>query len=1014
MADDGLHSPAANIAPNRPSGDPPRTIPRSQSDQNQQEGHGTSSYRSAGADHPTRAHGPPVTTDAAEPDAAPTTRDAKDAEQRKATSPPATDPATDPANRASAPMATQQRTGGSNSSNNSNGNNNTSSTNNGRLTRIRKACDICRLRKVKCDGVSPCKPCQSLGADCTFQYVSRHRGPTSRFAAGNAWSATATANAGANNANNADDSQDVNVNVHDGFGDASDVFASLYVTPQPMTLPQVPPLPEALSSLPQQQTQPLPMYRNDTGMGSSMPPPQSPSSVASATSHRSSASPSLQAVPYSTSFFDAVATNARRSPAAPPGHLHTPHINIYPRMPRPQIHRQPPPKLAQFPSLPQIPLPPAFHQVPPPPPPLPPPPSSQPTLSSDAIAPLHVLELLVDDFFTYIHPLIPFPHEPTFRRRFALTESRQEPGFLALLASMIGTLAASFPRSVRAHLKAKASLTTVPGVPPPASFTRAVAMVACCRDVALSARGAAFYTKPVLSVDDAATSYFLGLAAGYTFDWHLCRRFMAEAMSFVQELGFHRRPPDNDNQNGSAQPAAGAAMLAAMNAIQQASGGGGGPGNTATRRFNHVEDQIGKRIFWILYLAMRSLIQLGATLSETPLPPFNNARPFPDLPAEVDDAYIEPDVIHPQPPGTVSLITGYNKTIQIYATMDPIATMEYACGLHHVPVPAQRAMFIDALQAAKAITDTLPDELYLPLPGNEHNHGGHGHGHNTGHGGTELLYDDLPGYRYYPPAEYDNDTSAYGGTTRRDSTRSNLSNGNSGTGFNPAYSSYGTPGTTSTTANTNTAVRPDDLRLLLGNHPARRRQVQYDIQKTNIYASQLATRSYFVEMYMNLGNDTDSDTLSPMHGERERIVHSLLFVLAAIPQCNMEPNGSALINKIRQVASTLLAAKPSSTTSADDSTRAMEAQLMRFLEILMRLERTGGPAGGAMNSGSMGGLGMPGFGGLAGMGGLGGFGGMGAGMGSDDEEEELRSWASLREEQMRFAANGGFLGLFGV
>ena len=38
----------------------------------------------------------------------------------------------------------------------------------------------------------------------------------------------------------------------------------------------------------------------------------------------------------------------------------------------------------------------------------------------------------------------------------------------------------------------------------------------------------------------------------------------------------------------------------------------------------------------------------------------------------------------------------------------------------------------------------------------------------------------------------------------------------------------------------------NDLRLVIATQPSRRRQVQYDIQKSNIYVSQLATRSYYV------------------------------------------------------------------------------------------------------------------------------------------------------------------------
>lgn len=190
-------------------------------------------------------------------------------------------------------------------------------------------------------------------------------------------------------------------------------------------------------------------------------------------------------------------------------------------------------------------------------------------LNAELIAPWPVLELLVDDFFTYIHPLTPFPHEPTFRQSFQNREDRTSREFLALLASMIGFLVASFPRTVRIHLKKQHSGNL---------FPRAVTMIERCRLVALEARGPLFTNKQEMSVHDAATSYFLGLAAGYTMQWKICRRFLAETMAFVRELGSHK-PRD-----------VGSSMFRVTYR---------GPG------FDHVKDQIGKRIFWVMFLGIR-------------------------------------------------------------------------------------------------------------------------------------------------------------------------------------------------------------------------------------------------------------------------------------------------------------------------------------------------------------------------------------------------------------------------
>lgn len=199
--------------------------------------------------------------------------------------------------------------------------------------------------------------------------------------------------------------------------------------------------------------------------------------------------------------------------------------------------------------------------------------SAEGVLDADSIAPMPVLELLVDDFFTYIHPLAPFPHEPTFRHSFANREDRTRPEFLGLLASMIATLVASFPRSVREHLKAQHSTHL---------FPRAMVMVEKCRDIALQTRGSKWVLKQPKTLDDAATSYFLGLSSGYTHQWNASQHFMAETLTLIRELGFNRPKHPGDLPTF-----------------------GNDPYSPDPLPFNHVKDQIGKRIFWCLLLGIR-------------------------------------------------------------------------------------------------------------------------------------------------------------------------------------------------------------------------------------------------------------------------------------------------------------------------------------------------------------------------------------------------------------------------
>ncbi|KAA6386229.1 MAG: hypothetical protein EZS28_018243, partial [Streblomastix strix] len=43
-----------------------------------------------------------------------------------------------------------------------------------------KACDACRMRKIRCDGVQPCSACLSRKDTCTFDMPVKKRGPNGK------------------------------------------------------------------------------------------------------------------------------------------------------------------------------------------------------------------------------------------------------------------------------------------------------------------------------------------------------------------------------------------------------------------------------------------------------------------------------------------------------------------------------------------------------------------------------------------------------------------------------------------------------------------------------------------------------------------------------------------------------------------------------------------------------------------------------------------------------------------
>ncbi|QUC23512.1 uncharacterized protein UV8b_07753 [Ustilaginoidea virens] len=535
-------------------------------------------------------------------------------------------------------------------------------------------------------------------------------------------------------------------------------------------------------------------------------------------------------------------------------------------------------------------------------------------LDAESIAPLPVLELLVDDFFTYIHPLAPFPHEPTFRQSFANREDRVKPEFLGLLASMVGALVASFPRSAREHLKAQHGAHL---------FPKAIVLVEKCRDVALLSRGSRWILKQPKTLDDACASYFLGLTGAYTLQLNVARHFMAETLILVRELGYVKPKHAGELPTFGADPFSQDALP-----------------------FNHVKDQIGKRLFWCLLVTILSMSQSGISGADLVIPPSTPSLPYPAYPENVDDiCVLANEIIHPAE-GSVTLLTGFRFGIDVYTTMNGVVSLELAYGMSTLPWADQRILLRDGLLAAKSITDDLPPELQLGPQGDDAN---------------SLAFLDESGLQYVPPA-WPN------------------------------------------------AQPPHDIRNVIKTQPAQRRRLQYEIQKANIFMSQLATRSHFVELYFNLrdihlaeqqnslvesgggGGETaadktfqdidDAEIYTLIADEREVIVQNLLEVLGSISQRNMEPNGFSLISKIRQVASTLL--NDSQDRKGPVALKSEEA-LSQLIDILIKLEKTGAAAAGRAPDPSQ--------------------------MTAEDEEEELSHWADLREYQLRFAASGGFAGV---
>lgn len=147
--------------------------------------------------------------------------------------------------------------------------------------------------------------------------------------------------------------------------------------------------------------------------------------------------------------------------------------------------------------------------------------------SAVTIGPIELVSLLLDDYFTYLHPLMPFPHEPWFREQFSMRQDRYDSCFLALLAAMVGALVAAYPRRPLQRLK---QLRREKLFPTAGDFVRH------CQCIATEARGSAYLEKEPLDVNDAVISFCLLTLSGCTYHIAQCALYAAECQTILRSL----------------------------------------------------------------------------------------------------------------------------------------------------------------------------------------------------------------------------------------------------------------------------------------------------------------------------------------------------------------------------------------------------------------------------------------------------------------------------------------------
>ena len=311
---------------------------------------------------------------------------------------------------------------------------------------------------------------------------------------------------------------------------------------------------------------------------------------------------------------------------------------------------------------------------------------------------------------------------------------------------MIGALVVSFPRKPRLHIKAQHKENL---------FPNSTSLIERCHKIAVEARGTGFLDKQ-LTVYDAATSYLLGLTGAYSLKWRQSKLYFGECFTILRSLGLHKSSdssisPGNSPRSSSAE------------------------GQDV--QINYIMEEMGRRVFWVLFVGAKSMHQLGASFTDFFIPPATPRSQYPALPTEVDDICIFPDRIMPQPVGIIPKIVGFNANVRVFLSYDPLSTFDMTYGSDScIDWEKQNQIVQRCLIACKTSLDGLPRELMLRPEK-------HNRDFNSG------MYTDENGYH----------------------------------GMN----SY--------------------PQLDCNDQEAQKRKTQYEIQKANIYVSQLGTRSHIVE-----------------------------------------------------------------------------------------------------------------------------------------------------------------------
>ncbi|KAI5119189.1 hypothetical protein M0805_004444 [Coniferiporia weirii] len=449
-----------------------------------------------------------------------------------------------------------------------------------------------------------------------------------------------------------------------------------------------------------------------------------------------------------------------------------------------------------------------------------PPPNALPPLSYyyrphrlEDVAPRETIMLIVSLFFDFVYPLTPCVHKPSFMADLHARREERDPLFFALVMSTCASTLVQVPRSY---------------LPMERQAVRKLAQI--CHE---SSRHISVATYDPPQSIHVVTRYFDTV-------YHFCEGHDATSHASFGEA---------------------AHIAVTLHMHEEASYEGLDP----------VECEVRRRTFWLLFGADKSMsILLGRPIC------LRDEDCTLHFPKEVDDEYITPTGILPQPHGKTAMVSGLNYISRIFALLGEIQVRIRVDKRSPPQGPFATARLEEVRSLHARIMSAL---MHAPAPLRLKSTTG-GHAELGGAGFRQATFAEVKDF-------FDNPNAS----------RANASNA---------------------------------FLVMQANLYVTQQLVRFVIEQ---YRDELISQLRGV-------NDTraiEEHEIAVAEG-REAVASDLLNVLHSIPIQSIATNGPSLVHKVRFVASTLLDAVRKAETAPASAARA-HAYLWDFLSILSEIER---------------------------------------------------------------------------